>query len=140
MVDWCVPISQTGGGGIAATTPPPQTSMPPQDSGSLKAPAGAVLEVFLGAILIFVLVAISCVIVTRKMNAARRDGLRADDSRSSVTVSASPGRPGRDHGIPLSTSPEIIRAAGEDKMDRRRRGDIERGSDAARMQAGIKHM
>ncbi|KAG8159918.1 hypothetical protein KVR01_010555 [Diaporthe batatas] len=130
MVDWCAPTSRAGSG-ILGTTPPPQTSTPPplpQESGFLKAPAGTILELFLGAILILVLVAISCVIVARKVRSTRARELRANDSRSSVTVSASPGRPSRDHGIPLSTSPETPRTTGDTKMDRPRRGDIERGS------------
>jgi hypothetical protein len=137
MVDWCAPISQAGHG-IVTSTPPAQapTSSPPQDSGSsplLKPPAGTILEVFLGATLIFVLVIISCVIIARKMHTSRTGEVGTDDSRSSLTVSAFPGQLGQEPDIPLSTQPEMSRGAGENKMDQPRRGDIQHGSEAARV-------
>lgn len=94
------------------------------------------LELFLAAILIFVIVAISFVIVARKVHAARGKAreVRANTLPSSLTVSGSPGGPGRDQGIPLSTSPGVTGAAGGDKMAEdpgRPRGDTKRGSDGA---------
>lgn len=137
LVDWCAPISQAGQG-IVATTPPPQASMsqPPQDSGSsplLKPPAGTILETFLGAAVIFVLVIVTCVIIARKVHAARRGALGADTSRSSLTVSAFPEQPGRNSDIPLSTRPGMTRPCEENKMDRPQCGGIQRGSEAARV-------
>ncbi|KAH8761086.1 hypothetical protein F5883DRAFT_128777 [Diaporthe sp. PMI_573] len=137
MVDWCAPISEAGHG-IVASTPPPQapTPSPPQDSGSsplLKPPAGTILEVFLGATLIFVLVIISCVIIARKMHTSRTGEVGTDDSCSSLTVSAFPGQLGQEPDIPLSTQPEMSRGAGENKMDQPRRGDVQHGSEAARV-------
>lgn len=137
MVDCGAPISQAGQG-IVATTPPPQASKspPPQDSGSsplLKPPAGTILEVFLGATVIFVIVIISCVIIARKVHAARTGVLGADTSRSSLTVSAYPQQPARNLDIPLSTRPEITCTAEEHKMGRVQCDDIQRGSEAARV-------
>lgn len=137
LVDWCAPISQAGQG-IVATTPPPQASMsqPPQDSGSsplLKPPAGTILETFLGAAVIFVLVIVACVIIARKVHAARTEALGADTSRSSLTVSAYPEQPGPTTDIPLSTRPGITCAAEENKLHRPHCGDIQRGSEATRV-------
>lgn len=136
IVDWSVPISQAGADIIAtASSPQTPTISSPQHSNSssplLKPPAGTILEAILGAIVIAVLVIISCVIIARKVHLARTVALRADTSRSSLTVSALPAQEGREPDIPLSTRREAVRAGRESKIDRPRGGDGRCGSDTA---------
>lgn len=134
MVDSCVPTSRAGQI-IMVTTAPLETPAPstPQSSGSpplLKPPTGTILEAILGVIVISVLVVISCLIITRKVHAARMVGLRADASRSSLTVSALPGQEGRDADVPLSTRPGVGLSGREGKTGRPRDGRC--GTETAR--------
>lgn len=135
MVDSCVPESRAGQI-IMVTTAPLETPTPstPQSSGSppplLKPPAGTILEAILGVVVISVLVVISCLIITRKVHAARTVGLRADASRSSLTVSALPGQEGRDADVPLSTRPGVGLSGREGKTGRPRDGRC--GTETAR--------
>ncbi|KAG6368826.1 hypothetical protein INS49_003042 [Diaporthe citri] len=138
MVDSCVPISQAGQG-IMVTTSPPQTpaqSSPQHSSASplLKPPAGTILEAFLGVTAVSVVVIISCIIITRKLHAARTGALRAGASRSSLTVSALAEQEGRQPDIPLSMRPGTVRAGSGGKMDRSHGGNRQCGLETAREQ------
>lgn len=89
----------------------------------LKPPAGTILEAILGVTVISVLVIISCIIIARKVHSIRTVAPEVDGSRSSLTVSASPGQEGRDADIRRSTQPGIELARRESKADRPRDGD-----------------
>lgn len=119
------------------TTPPLQTTAnsSPQPSSSsplLKPPAGTILEAILGVTAVSVLVIISCIIITRKVHAARTGALRADASRSSLTVSPLAEQEGRQSDIPLSMRPGTVRVARESKTDRSHGGERECGLETAR--------
>lgn len=137
MVASCVPIPRAGQGVMATASPPqaptqsrPQHSSPPP---LLKPPAGTILEAVLGVTAVSVLVVVSCVIIARKMHAVRAAGLRADASRSSVTVSALPGQEeGREPDVPLSTRTATVHVARDNKMDQPRDVHGRYGSETAR--------
>ena len=141
MVDSSASTLITGQGIVAATAlPQAPTTSPSGHSGSsplLKPPAGTVLEVILGATVIFVLVIISCVIIARKVYATRTRALRVDTSRSSLTVSALAGEAARESVILLPTRPGTVRSARENKTDRLRGGDMQCDLEAARGKAGF---
>lgn len=136
IADRSVPISQVHQD-IMTTASPPQTPVlsSPQHSSSsplLKPPAGTILEAILGAIVISVLVIVSCVIIARKMHTARTMALRANASRSSLTVSPLPGQDGREPDIPLPTRREAVRTERKSKTDRPRGGDGRCGTETVR--------